>query len=129
MSGYVNRGELVAVMGPSSAGKSTLFNALTFQNLSGLQVRVSKSLLTARCNRTSFSTPPLLQASGDRLANGVRMSPMNMTSIAGYIPQFDVFIGTLTVREHLTFLVWICKKCAVLRVVISLNLVLYYSIM
>ncbi len=38
VSGYVNSGEVVAVMGPSSAGKSTLFNALTYQNLSGLNV-------------------------------------------------------------------------------------------
>ncbi len=43
--------------------------------------------------------------SGTRYANGIPMTPMNMTSIAGYIPQFDLFIGTLTVREHLTFLV------------------------
>ena len=27
-----------------------------------------------------------------------------MTSIVGYIPQFDLFVGTLTVKEHLTFL-------------------------
>lgn len=33
------------------------------------------------------------------------MNPTGMTSISGYIPQFDLFIGTLTVREHLTFLV------------------------
>ncbi len=43
VSGYVNRGELVAVMGPSAAGKSTLFNALTYQNLSGLKVRLSNN--------------------------------------------------------------------------------------
>nr|AHK05665.1 ATP-binding cassette transporter sub-family G 75152 [Tigriopus japonicus] len=81
VSGYANKGELLAIMGPSSAGKSTLLNALAFQNLNGLQI-----------------------TSGERYANGMLMNPTGMTSISGYIPQFDLFIGTLTVREHLTFL-------------------------
>ena len=38
VSGNVKQGELMAVMGPSAAGKSTLFNALTYRNLAGLQV-------------------------------------------------------------------------------------------
>ena len=38
VSGYVNKGELLAVMGPSAAGKSTLMNALSFQNLNGMNV-------------------------------------------------------------------------------------------
>ena len=33
------------------------------------------------------------------------MTPQAMTSISGYIIQEDLFIGTLTVKEHLTFLV------------------------
>ena len=36
-TGYIREGELMAVMGPSAAGKSTLFNALTYRNLGGLQ--------------------------------------------------------------------------------------------
>ena len=42
---------------------------------------------------------------GTRYANGVPMTPQAMTSISGYIIQEDLFIGTLTVKEHLTFLV------------------------
>jgi len=33
------------------------------------------------------------------------MNAKAMTAISGYVPQFDVFIGTLTVLEHLNFLV------------------------
>ncbi len=42
--GYVKKGEMMAVMGPSSAGKSTLFNALTFKSTKGLKVLISKIL-------------------------------------------------------------------------------------
>ena len=38
VSGHVEPGELLAVMGPSSAGKTTLFNALMIQNLKGIKV-------------------------------------------------------------------------------------------
>jgi len=38
VTGYIKKGELMAVMGPAAAGKSTLFNSLTFQNTQGLNV-------------------------------------------------------------------------------------------
>ena len=38
VSGHVEEGELLAVMGTSGAGKTTLFNTLIFQNLQGLKV-------------------------------------------------------------------------------------------
>ncbi len=44
---------------------------------------------------------------GRRYANGMEMKDRqpSMSSIVGYLPQFDLYIGTLTVREHLEFLV------------------------
>jgi ABC-type multidrug transport system ATPase subunit len=48
----------------------------------------------------------LSQISGKRYANGMEiMDRPSMSSMVGYLPQFDLYIGTLTVREHLEFLV------------------------
>ena len=66
-------------MGASGAGKSTLLNTLLFRNLSGLKV------------------------SGLRLANNKLVTPTSLTAVSAYVQQDDLFIGTLTVREHLTF--------------------------
>ena len=72
-------GELLAIMGASGAGKSTMLNALTFRNLSGLDVQ------------------------GEIKANGVPITPTMVTSLSAYIQQDDMFIGILTVREQLEF--------------------------
>lgn len=80
VSGYCKPGELLAIMGASGAGKSTLLNTLTFRNLAGLKVQ-----------------------SGSRYANGVPVSPNSLTAVSAYVQQDDLFIGTLTVKEHLVF--------------------------
>jgi len=80
VSGYVRPGQVLAIMGASGAGKSTLLNALTFRNLDGLTVQ-----------------------SGARYANGNQVTPNSLTSVSAYIQQDDLFIGSLTVKEHLTF--------------------------
>ena len=36
-------------------------------------------------------------------ANGVQVSANTLTSVSAYVQQDDLFIGTLTVREHLVF--------------------------
>ena len=41
--------------------------------------------------------------SGARYANGISVNPNSLTSVSAYIQQDDLFIGSLTVREHLTF--------------------------
>ena len=43
------------------------------------------------------------QVSGKRYVNGVAVTPNSLTSVSAYIQQDDLFIGTLTVREHLEF--------------------------
>ena len=40
---------------------------------------------------------------GSRIANNQVVTPTSLTSLSAYVQQDDLFIGTLTVREHLTF--------------------------
>lgn len=79
VSGMVRPGELLAIMGASGAGKSTLLNTLLFRNMGDLKV------------------------SGTRMANRSLVTPNSLTALSGYVQQDDLFVGTLTVSEHLTF--------------------------
>ena len=66
-------------MGASGAGKTTLLNTLMFRSM------------------------PNIQVSGRRAVNGVSVTCSTVASLAAYVQQEDLFIGTLTVREHLVF--------------------------
>ncbi|XP_048753747.2 protein white-like isoform X2 [Ostrea edulis] len=79
VSGMIKPGKLMAVMGASGAGKSTLMNVLTYRNRGSL----------------------ILQ--GDIRVNGVVVDKTKIANISAYVQQDDMFIGTMTVREHLTF--------------------------
>lgn len=68
-------------MGASGAGKTTLLNILNFRNRGRLKV------------------------DGDVKINGNTVKWEEITSCSGYVQQLDLFIGTLTVKEQLTFLV------------------------
>lgn len=48
-----------------------------------------------------------VQVVGSVMVNGTPVG-ININSISAYVQQEDLFIGTLTVREHLTFQV--CEK-------------------
>ncbi|XP_050716453.1 protein scarlet-like [Eriocheir sinensis] len=79
VSGAVRPGSLVALMGASGAGKSTLMNALAHR------------------------TPGEVMVDGDILVNGHRAN-RSMNALSGYVHQDDLFVASLTVKEHLTFM-------------------------
>ncbi|KAI8435268.1 hypothetical protein MSG28_003607 [Choristoneura fumiferana] len=79
VNGAAYPGELLAIMGSSGAGKTTLLNTLTFR------------------------TPSGVVSSGTRALNGQPATPEALTALSAYVQQQDLFIGTLTVREHLVF--------------------------
>lgn len=67
-------------MGASGAGKTTLLNVLNFRNRGTLKI------------------------DGDIKVNGTPVKTTEQISaISGYVQQDDLFIGYLTVREHLLF--------------------------
>ncbi|XP_017152854.1 protein white isoform X2 [Drosophila miranda] len=79
--GVAYPGELLAVMGSSGAGKTTLLNALAFRSPQGIQV----------------------SPSGMRMLNGQPVAAKEMQARCAYVQQDDLFIGSLTAREHLIF--------------------------
>ena len=79
MTGVVQPGELLAIMGASGAGKTTLLDCLAFRNSESLNV------------------------SGKRLINGAEVEMETLTGISGYVEQNDLMFGTMTVEEILTF--------------------------
>nr|QEO19116.1 white [Limnogonus franciscanus] len=79
VTGAAYPGELLAIMGSSGAGKTTLLNTLMFRSGAGVEV------------------------SGYRALNGVPVDRNTLAALSAYVQQDDLFIGTLTVREHLIF--------------------------
>ena len=78
VTGSAQPGELMAIMGSSGAGKSTLMNVLTRRNIKGLKIKGRVSV------------------------NGMEVKE-DISRISAYIQQNDVFVGALTVQEHLLF--------------------------
>uniref|UniRef100_H2Z564 ABC transporter domain-containing protein n=1 Tax=Ciona savignyi TaxID=51511 RepID=H2Z564_CIOSA len=78
VSGFAKPGSLLAVIGSSGSGKTTLLNVLNGRNAKSLDV------------------------TGEILANGVSMGP-DISKISAYVQQDDLFMGELTVKEHLMF--------------------------
>ncbi|XP_054160065.1 protein white-like [Oppia nitens] len=79
VSGQATGGQLLAIMGASGAGKTTLMNVLTQRNLGTVKVKGAVKL------------------------NG-KLSDMNsIKALSAYVQQDDLFIGTLTVKENLSF--------------------------
>lgn len=78
ISGYVEPGQMLAVMGPSGAGKSSLLDILAKKHKRGV-------------------------TSGRILINGMSPTRQQFKRITGFVDQDDSLMGTLTVRETLTY--------------------------
>ncbi len=78
VSGIAKPGQLVAIMGASGAGKTTLLNILTRRR------------------------PGTLKVSGEVRVNGTKMG-RHINRVAGYVQQEELFIPSMTTREHLYF--------------------------
>uniref|UniRef100_A0A1I7UKV6 ABC transporter domain-containing protein n=1 Tax=Caenorhabditis tropicalis TaxID=1561998 RepID=A0A1I7UKV6_9PELO len=81
VSGVAEPGEVLALMGGSGAGKTTLMNILAHLETNGVEYR------------------------GDVTVNGKKVSKQKMRQMCAYVQQVDLFCGTLTVREQLTYTV------------------------
>lgn len=68
-------------MGSSGAGKTTLLNALAFRSPVGIQ----------------------LSQTAERAFNGIEIEFDELSAHCAYVEQHDLFIGSLTAREHLIF--------------------------
>ena len=80
VSGVARPREVLALMGSSGAGKTTMLNVLNFRNRTTLQVE------------------------GDVRVNGRLVSSTEeIATLSGYVQQTDLFIQCLTVRESLVF--------------------------
>ncbi|TKR65344.1 hypothetical protein L596_025759 [Steinernema carpocapsae] len=78
--GVAEPGEILAFMGASGAGKTTLLNVLTMRNLSELDVN------------------------GTIRVNGRPISRNRLRQMSAYCQQDEMFVPTLTVKEHLSFM-------------------------
>lgn len=95
----------------SGAGKSTLMSALAYRNMSKFFCSFySISFSTFKCYLYASKMPAETEVKGEILLNNRPIGPF-MHRLSGFIHQDDLFDGTLTVLEHLTFVVSYKKVC------------------
>lgn len=79
VTGYCKSGVLMAIMGASGAGKTTLL--------------------------ATVSQRAKMKRGGDILVNGRTVSRELMAKLSGFVPQHDLVYQSLTVTEHMEFMV------------------------
>lgn len=97
-------GDLTAILGGSGAGKSSLMTALAYRTSRKLYVhKQSNLILQIYC---LFYVLAGIIVHGDIRVNGRPVDPQYMKYHSGFMHQEDIFIGTMTVLEHLWFMVY-----------------------
>ncbi|KAM0993367.1 hypothetical protein ACFX2A_009161 [Malus domestica] len=105
ISGYAEPDRMMALMGPSGSGKSTVLDALA-----GIYIHTSPlSISMTEPEDIVLSLPANVKMSGDVVLNGNKRSRY-CTDIS-YVTQEDFFLGSLTVRETLTYSAHIRLPC------------------
>ncbi|KAH6624352.1 P-loop containing nucleoside triphosphate hydrolase protein [Chaetomium sp. MPI-SDFR-AT-0129] len=86
VDGFLEAGEVLAILGPSGSGKTTLLNHL------------------ATRHQTSASSTSSASSQGTLLLNGQPLPSIStLRSITRFVEQEDSLVGALTVRETLAF--------------------------
>ena len=78
-NGFVEAGQIVALMGPSGSGKTTLLNVLAHRKTVNAQIH------------------------GEVMINNERTGLTAMRNLSSFVEQEDALIGSLTVRETVNF--------------------------
>lgn len=79
VDGHVNAGEIMAILGPSGGGKTSLLNVLAHRRAQRMEVN------------------------GEIALDGVETSTSSIQALSSYVEQEDALIGSLTVRETMDF--------------------------
>ena len=105
VTGAVKPGSLVALVGGSGAGKSTLMAALAYRNPG----KLSQCLDLSRVHTFLLDVQRLFLSAGAVVVGDIRVNgrPLGdyMHRLSGFMHQEDLFVSSLTVREHLDFMV------------------------
>ncbi|CAF1266313.1 unnamed protein product [Didymodactylos carnosus] len=91
ISGYAIPGKILAILGPSGAGEQKALPGLHGRQEDGMNVE------------------------GNLFMNGVNLLKMNklLMTKCGYVEQHELFIGTMTIKEHLIFQAMLRMKSSI----------------
>lgn len=95
--GYVEAGEILALMGPSGCGKTTLLNVLAGRQPTTTSTGTN---ITSKATEAASKGP---KATGTVRVNGTAPPPATLRRLSRFVEQEDALIGSLTVRETLSF--------------------------